>query len=226
MSFTKKEHKSYSFCKCVALGALTTALAGCVMTPAIKESPVTAELAPMVKPTIQAKQRIHEVDNLKAENSYYDYIELNADGSQSGLNKNGCSWDGLGDLISPALTWKNCSDDPEWHSGKNSDMTKKGEIWPLIVGNTVSYTYTQINALGKSTGRKTRKCKVQDVVNIDVAAGTLDTYKVVCKRSKGSWSEKQTWYFSPKLQSSVKYVRSSSSEGVTRDTEYLRSEQL
>jgi len=180
----------------------------------------------MEKPAIAENLRVHEMNKLKQEETYYEFLEAGDNGAFTGRSKNGCNWTTIGDWVSPSPSWKDCSKDPKWHSGENRNLTKKGEIWPLKVGNSVSYSYKQINAQGIDTGKKTRKCKVTDSVNIDVAAGNLDTYKIVCKRIDGSWSETQTFYFSPETRSPVKYVRTTSSEGITRDTEFLRYQQL
>jgi len=209
----------------LTLSALALAVSACAAT-SVEEAPPSAELAPMEKPVIAKNLRVHEIDTLKDEERYYDFFDAKENGVFSGRNKDGCSWDTSGDWVSPAVLWEGCGKDPDWLSGENRDMVKKGEIWPLAVGNKVSYSFNQINAAGVNTGRKTRICKVSEVVNIDVAAGNLDTYKVVCRRSSGSWSQTQTFYFSPETRSVVKFIRSTSSDGITWNTEFLRYEQL
>ena len=226
LSDRKMSNKNNSLANLLLVSSLTFIISGCAVTTSVEENPSVSELPPMEKPTYSANQRIIELDNVTEKERYYDITEVRSDGSFAGINQNGCSWENYGDLVSPALSWTNCSDDPEWHSGENRDIKKKGEIWPLAVGNKVSYTYAQINARGENTGRTTRKCKVDDIVNIGVAAGQLDTYKVTCKRVKGSWSQTHVFYFSPEFNSSTKYVRSSSSEGVQSDRELLRIENI
>jgi len=203
----------------------TAALTGCATTTTIEEKAATAELQPMEKPALVA-QRIHQIDKKNGEELYYERIDINADGSNTGRNSKGCSWEGNGDLIAPALSWKDCGSNPEWIKGENRNLTKKGEIWPLEVGNEVTYRYTQVNALGKEKGRKTRKCKVASQVNVDVASGNHDAFKVVCKRQDGDWSQTRVWYFSPATQSAVKFIRSSSSNGVESDHELVKTEAL
>jgi len=171
-------------------------------------------------------QRYHQLDKLNGQERFYERVDVQSDGTHMGNTSDGCSWEGADDLFSPAITWNNCGSSDEWKNGENANLTKKGEIWPLVVGNQVSFSYDQINALGKNTGKKTRKCEVLSQVKIDVAAGNLDTYKVRCVRRKGDWSQTQIWYFSPEMNSDVKYVRSSSSEGIEVDHELVRIEAL
>lgn len=206
---------------------VATGLGGCVSVPkTIEENPVTAELAPMEKPVLTENVRVHQINKLKSEDTYYDILTIEADGSHTAKSSNGCEWSNTDQHVSPALTWTTCSSNAEWHSGENRNQKLKGELWPLKVGNKASFSFNQINAQGKDTGRRTRKCEVADQVNIAIAAGNFDTYKVVCTRSQNQWSTTRVYYFSPEYDHAVKFVRSSSDNGVESDSELIRIEQL
>lgn len=199
---------------------------GCVSNPTVEESPVEAALAPMAKPTLVVNQRTIEVDSVKGEEVYYDITEINDDGTHSGVNSKGCSWHVLSEFVAPALSWNGCSEDDEWKSGENKDMQVTGKLWPLEVGNKASYTYQQHNAYGENKGKRTRKCKVESVVNIVVQGESLDTYKVVCKRSQPGWWQTNVSYFSPRKGRSVKWVQTNKNDGLVHDRELLKVEQL
>ncbi|MEM7257961.1 MAG: hypothetical protein AAF404_11290 [Pseudomonadota bacterium] len=207
--------------------ALVAVLAvGCVAKPVVDEGPAQAELAPMARPTVALNQRTVELDLVKGEEIYYDITEINDDGTHAGLNSSGCSWQSLSEFVAPALMWNDCSDDTEWKSGENKNMQVEGALWPLAVGNKASYSYDQHNALGEMTGRKTRKCTVEGVVNIEVQGEQLDTYKVVCKRVQPGWWQTNVTYFSPQKGRSVKWLQTQKNDGLVHDRELLRIEQL
>lgn len=201
-----------------------TVLSGCATTTTVQENPATAQLEPMEKPELIAR-RFHQIDKKKDEERYYDHLNIKADGTYTGRTSDGCSWEGQGDLVAPAVSWTGCGSG-EWASGENRNLVKKGEIWPLSTGKTVSYQFTQFNARGDNKGSRTRKCNVVGQFNIAVAYGNVDTYKVQCVMRNGNWSQTQVWYFSPKANSEVKYVNSNSSDGIRRDHELTRTEPL
>jgi len=206
---------------------IASVLSACAATaPLVQETAVASEMPPMEKPAVAAKTRVVEFDNRNGNERYYDILALDSDGNHNGVNVDGCKWSNTGDHISPALSWSECSDSPEWNSGQHANQKKTGEIWPLAVGNKVTYSYEQVNAQGQNKGKTSRKCEVLDQVNITTALGTMDTYKVSCFRRKGDWSKTRVYYFSPEHDHAVKYVETSSSNGVERDRELLRVESL
>lgn len=203
------------------------ALAACVAKSTIKENPVAAELAPMQKPVRAVNHRNYELDTLTNTEIYYDHLAATDGTTLNGRNHKGCQWQATDDVMTPTSAWANCGSNPEWQAGEHKDMVKSGEIWPLAVGNKVSYSYFQVNARGNQQPEKvTRTCEVKNTVNIDVAAGNLDTFKVVCVRKKGDWSKTWTVYYSPALAQHVKFVRQSSNNGIEHNVEYLRSEPI
>lgn len=208
-------------CAAAVVSSLLTACA--TTTP---EAPAKNELSPMENPVKTVRHRIVQFNVLKGEERYIDYTDHQDDGTYTGTNSDGCSWTGWGELIAPPMSWNNCGDNPQWNSGENRDIKKNGEIWPLVLGNTVKYTYTQVDANGKSHGKRTRKCKVVEQVNLDISAGVVDAFKITCTRTNGSYKRTQHVYFSPELNAEVKYVESDSNDGVKRNLEYLRMEEI
>lgn len=205
--------------------ALSMLLISCASKPIITENPVAAELAPMEQPPAVSR-RVYRIDKLTGAEESIEYTNISADGAFVGTNSSGCTWENQGDLVSPATSWSNCGGSGEWKSGKNVNIKKKGALWPLVVGNKVTYTYNQVNAFGKQQPKTKMSCKVAGVANIDVAAGNVDVYKVECLRRKDTWSLTRIFYFSPEMNEEVKFVRSTSDDGVTRNVEALRVEYL
>jgi len=218
--------KTHAVAVILTVSAVTGLTGGCVATSVVEEFSASAELAPMAKPSLALNQRVFEIDKITGEELHHEITEINDDGTHSGLNSDGCGWKAMGDFISPALSWDSCSTDAEWHSGENKSMQKKGELWPLAVGNKVSYTFEQHNAEGQNKGRRTRKCTVEEVVSIEVVGETLDTFKVVCKRVQEGWWQTTVSYFSPKNGRSVKLVQTNKTDGLARHREFLRVENI
>ncbi len=200
-------------------------LTGCATTSTVQENPSSVELEPMEKPALTSS-RIHQLDKKNGEERFYEILNINADGTHTGRASNGCSWEGLEDPISPPASWWDCNKNPDWFKGENRNLTKKGEIWPLKVGNVASFRFVQANAHGQAQGKRTRKCDVMSQVNIDVAIGNVDAYKVRCVQKHGDWSRTQYWYFSPEFSAAVKYVNRTSGNGLEADHEVIRIEQL
>ena len=202
-----------------------TFLASCAATSTVQEIPATVELAPMELP-LSTPSRIHQMDKMNGEERFYEIINFQADGTFTGRTSDGCSWEDSGDPVSPAASWSDCGNNPDWSKGENRKLTKKGEIWPLEVGNAATYEFVQVNAHGESQGKTARKCKVLSQVNIDVAVGNVDAYKVRCIRKQGDWSRTTFWYFSPEYSAAVKYVNRTSGNGLEDDHEMVRIESL
>jgi hypothetical protein len=205
--------------------ALSTLLVSCATTPVIIENPVAAELAPMEKPVVVAR-RVYQMDLLTGVEESIDYGDSQSDGSYMAIKSNGCTWTNDGDLVAPATSWGNCGGSGQWGSGKNINMEKKGVLWPLAVGNKISYSYNQVDAYGDKKSKTKMTCKVSGTANIEVAAGNLDVYKVECLRRKDTWSQSRVFYFSPELQEEVKFVSRTSDEGINRNVELTRVEPL
>lgn len=210
----------------LATSLLSVLAVGCAATSVKEESPTSAELAPMARPSLELNERVVQMDKISGEEVHFNITQINDDDTHTGLSSNGCGWKSMNDLVSPALSWENCPGSSEWSSGENKNMKKKGELWPLAVGNKVSYTYDQHNALGENKGRRTRKCNVEEVVSIEVNDEQLDAFKVVCKRVQEGWWQTNVSYYSPSKGRSVRWTQTNKSDGLARDREFLRVESL
>lgn len=207
------------------ISAASLFLSACVAKE-ITEKPASAALAPMPKPEHKMGVRVVQLNKLTGQERSYTALSHSDNGRINGESSNGCQWQSIGDRISPSSRWKNCSSKPQWASGENRGMTKRGEIWPLEIGNTVSYEYELIDANGKSHGSRQRNCEVDGQVSVDVAAGTLDTFRISCKTQEGDKLRTDLYYFSPELAQPVKHIERRTGEAKPRrHNEYLRSEQ-
>lgn len=206
--------------------AVFAVLGGCATTTTVTEKAPLAQLEPMEKPARVGRTRVVQIDKLKGEEQHYDILSVNDNGTNAGVNHTGCEWVGSGDIIGPAVSWESCGGSGEWSSGENRNLTKVGDIWPLAKGNKMAFTYQQVNSRGEVQQKTKRSCKVNGQVNIDTALGNMDAFKVTCVRRKDTWSKTRVYYFNPDYAYAVKYVESSSSEGIERDAEFLREESI
>lgn len=101
----------------------------------------------------------------------------------------GCRWTRLARTMSPSLSWQDC----DGRSGSARVTFKGGQVYPMKVGNTWSYTH---NGDSWSTDRD---CEVEDAVRVRVDLGEYDTFKVVCI---DRWNTR-TMYYAPSLEKSV-----------------------
>lgn len=114
------------------------------------------------------------------------------------------------DAYSPNLTWSNCSPGP-WGTGKNMDIRKKGNLWPLKVGNVAHYKFTVINSEGKSNIFGFRSCEVTDTVMAEAAGKQYPTYKIHCTEHVGT----RTFYYAPAVETTVRMEQNHKRDGMT-----------
>lgn len=122
-------------------------------------------------------------------------------------DSSGCTWtltSAYDDsyLFTNSIQWENCGST----DGNRRIKGMEGGLWPLEVGKTVKY-----KALGHSGGTwgASWQCEVTDEVGIKVEAGKFDTYKVVCE---SPW-KREVHYYSPELESNVRYLRKPTNTG-------------
>jgi len=202
-------------------------LFACAAKPLINDAPAINALAPMENPGLTLNQRVYSLNKKTGNEVYHVATSIDENGFVSGVSDGNCTWKSRAEGVAPTFWWKNCGDNPQWASGENRGLSKQGELWPLTVGNTVSYSYELIDATGKSHGSRQMNCEVDSQVSVDVAAGLLDAFRVVCKTQEGSNLKTDYHYFSPELKQKVKRVQLRSEEQEPRrHTEYLRTEAL
>ena len=142
----------------VLISALT-ALASCAT---VKELEVTAPLAPMPQP--QLRPGYTEVTLYNGKEMTSTLVAEDAT-TRSWKRSDGCSATTPKTGFGPAYFWENCN-------GSTGSATSKleGEIWPLAVGKSWSYTYSGSNARG-ATWSGTRSCTVKMTARIATPAG-------------------------------------------------------
>jgi len=119
----------------------------------------------------------------------------------------GCVTEGAGH-ISPDTKWTDCGG-----PGGTQTITKTGEIWPLKVGNTMTYGVTGKDAQG--TWSTTRNCVVEGVAMVTLGTKTIPTYEVVCK---DDWNTR-TWFYSPDNKWPIKFTKVHKKRGLTENYE-------
>lgn len=123
----------------------------------------------------------------------------------------GCSFTfSTEDVYGPNLTWTNCSPGP-WGTGRAEDISKKGQLWPLKVGNVVHYKFTTINSEGKKNTFAFRSCEVTGTAMASAAGKEYPSYKTECKEHNGT----RTFYYSPSVATTVRAERNHKKNGLS-----------
>src|SRR5262249_4374119 len=87
----------------------------------------------------------------------------------------------------------------------------RGLSWPLRVGATVSYTVESALAHQPAANRNAVehwRCAVESRDRTSVAAGTFDSYKIVCRLDGGplGTTQSRTWYYAPAVGHYVRFI--------------------
>jgi hypothetical protein len=83
--------------------------------------------------------------------------------------------------------------------------------WPLKVGSTATYTVKSALADRSPTDRSAAerwRCAVESRERASVAAGTFDSYKIVCRLDGDPLrtTQSRTWYYAPAVGHYVRYI--------------------
>jgi hypothetical protein len=105
------------------------------------------------------------------------------------------------DFYAPNTTWANCGQGP-WSSGKVENMSVKGQLWPLKVGNVVHYQWKAINGEGQVNHRAFRSCEVTDTVMAEAAGKSYPSYRVDCSEHN---SRKWVYFYAPGIDETVRF---------------------
>ncbi len=110
-------------------------------------------------------------------------------------------------------TWRNfmlphvSSGSRRYLGNENIDKAVSPDIlWPLKVGNTARFSSRKYNTAKASNTTKISlrfwNCQVSGTANVQVLAGTFDTYRVECFRHNelNKPSRHFVWYYAPELQ--------------------------
>lgn len=130
-------------------------------------------------------------------------------------NSRGCSYTRDQNIFAPSTSFANCNG----NTGTQTISQVEGEIWPLKLGKSQSWSLTGKNRAGDNW-ETTRRCEVESVERVSVPAGEFDTYKVVCR---DSWRTR-TWYYAPSANSTVLFVNQHRKRNSTTKWELVSSE--
>lgn len=119
----------------------------------------------------------------------------------------GCTYTGEA-FLSPDIEWADC----EGSTGTQT-LTKTGNIWPLAVGNTESYSGKGTD--GKDSWSVNRDCRVAGTATVTLGTNAIPAYEVVCKDG----SNTRTWYYSEDHKWPLKYTKVHKKRGLVDDRE-------
>ena len=174
----------------MTMGLIT--LASCA---AVKELEVKTPLAPMPQPQLQVGYA--EVILFNGKEMTSTLVAEDAT-SRSWSRSDGCSATTPKTGFGPAFSWANCNG-----STGTGNAKLEGDIWPLEVGKSWTYTYSGANARG-ATWSGTRSCTVKTTVRIPTPAGDEDAFKIACRDHDSA----HTYYVSPARKATVRYEQS------------------
>jgi hypothetical protein len=133
------------------------------------------------------------------------------------MTRGDCVWSRqIDDIYGPNLTWKNCSAGA-WGSGRIEEVIKRGQLWPLAVGNKVKYEYEAVNSKGKRNRRAFRACEVTGTEMVTAGGKDYATYRVECTEHNG----KRVYNYAPEVSTTVRMDRMHKKRGQTL-VEYIR----
>lgn len=108
----------------------------------------------------------------------------------------GCQWTRSTSGFAPAIKWSNCPS-----TGSSSVNILKNSLWPLQIGNSITYKVSGNSSLIGRAWSSRRSCKVNGMVKISIVSGEYDTYKVICEERWGT----RTWWLAPEVGTAVAY---------------------
>ena len=129
------------------------------------------------------------------------------DAIESYERSDGCSWTRTSRGFAPATVWSNCPS-----SGKSTVTVTDDSLWPLEVGNKITYQMKGNSSLIARAWSSRRSCEVVGAVKVKIVSGIYDTFKVICKERWGT----RTWWLSPKVGTAVAYEQKTRRNGLIR----------
>ncbi len=167
-------------------------LSGCKASN-INTTPVGKELAAYsvspqalnyVRTTKDLKGKVRSAELHSIENDLYHY-----------KTSDGYAWANYLNPMLPSPTFSG----EDWGTG-TQEMTKvKGAMFPLVVGNKMSYTVKGESTKWPDGWNETRKCEVKSQERVTTEAGEFDTFKVICN---SEWRQR-IFYFAPEINDIV-----------------------
>ncbi len=129
------------------------------------------------------------------------------DAIESYERSDGCSWTRTSRGFAPATVWSNCPS-----SGKSTVTVTSDSLWPLDIGNKITYQMKGNSSLIARAWSSKRSCEVVGAVKVKIVSGTYDTFKVICKERWGT----RTWWLSPEVGTAVAYEQKTRRNGLIR----------
>lgn len=120
------------------------------------------------------------------------------------VRSDGCEWTRTTRGFAPATDWSTCPS-----TGKSTVTVLDDSLWPLQVGNKITYQVRGNSSLIGRAWSSKRSCEVVDTVKVETVGGVYDTYKVICKERWGS----RTWWLSPEVGTAVAYQQKTRRDG-------------
>lgn len=200
----------------MAVSVSALALAAC-QTTSIQEQPATnVNLAPAERNAL-AEGEVSKTKRLRNGVELVTTVSLAKPGVYKWEVSDGCyGTSTVGDRFAPSLSWNKCGTNANWNTGTAVINSKSGELWPLKVGNKVSYSLTSTSHTGR-TSDNVRNCEVTAAVNVTAAGKSYDAYKVVCNDR----SNRRTYYYAPSVENVVLEERYQKRRNITEVTEFV-----
>lgn len=132
-------------------------------------------------------------------------LESNDNGIPTWKDSLGCKYTQT-DFFSPSLEWENCVP----YSSGTQQVTTQGTLWPLQVGNSVSY-----DIVGKDDSNQwqnKRECRVTAEEKITLESTDYDAFKIVCTDKYNQ----RVFYFSASQDQPIWYKKISNKNGKVR----------
>ncbi|SCA56729.1 conserved exported hypothetical protein [Candidatus Terasakiella magnetica] len=175
----------------LAVSITAFALAACQTTT--QEKPASnVNLAPAERVLMKAGE-VRKIKSLRDGSERISTITMVDDKTVKWEVSDGC-WGTAttDDRFAPTLSWNKCGTNPEWNTGTSSIIKKEGNIWPLMLGSKVKYTFSATSSRGRVSPNY-RECEVTGVVQAEAAGKTYDAFKVSCDEKY----RKRTYYYAP-----------------------------
>ena len=149
---------------------------------------LTADIAPAKSPMLR-RLRSMQVKNLL--DGQIHRLRISRAGNGIRVNEpDGCIWTRSQDWFAPSDSFARCGTSKDWHTAK-ARVRGEGSLFPLRVGNTVTYERRAVSWNGKRSIRRSR-CVVDDTVEVlRPGKGATPAYVVVCNDGR---VRRTTWY--------------------------------
>ena len=121
---------------------------------------------------------------------------------------NGATSQGYDNFLIPLTSWTT-----KKNTGKSTSSVSPDFLWPLMVGNSGTFTVKQLVTRNDGSLRETERewsCRVDGLKQVTVPAGHFDTYEISCNRyspADDRWRGRMTYYYSPEIRQYVKLIK-------------------